>query len=151
MAEIRDATANMYLADIKTRDIDNLGLVRKGAKEYWRDNETHAFAFCYKALTTALKSLNVDQESVLRRFGQQKSREMAVKMIDKAMAYNDVKVEKRTYPGEDWYRSGWYVYHHNEIAYFVSLPMKIMGGKSKDQHIIVPSRVRYLVVTNVKE
>lgn len=149
MPEIRDATANMYLADIKARDIDNLGLVRKGAKEYWRDNEIHAFAFCYKALTTALKSLNVDQDAILRRFD--KSREMAKKQIDKAMADNDVRVEKRDYQGDDRYRSGWYIYHHNEIAYFVSLPMKIMGGKSRNQHIIVPSRVRYLVVTNVKD
>lgn len=148
---IKDATANMYLADIKKRDIDNLGLVRKGAKEYVFDRIDHAFIFCQKALTKGLKTLNVDQESILKRFGQQGSRELAIKIIDKAMADNDVKVEKREYPGKDWYRSGWYVYHHNEIAYFVSLPIRVKGGKSRNEHIIVPSRIRYLVVTNVKD
>lgn len=151
MPEIIDATKHMTLGEIKARDIDNLGLVRKGAREYWHDDKGSAFQFCYRALTAGLKTLNVDQASILKRFGRQKDRKLAIKLIDKAMVDNDVRVEKRDYPGKDWYRAGWYVYHHNEIAYFVSLPIRVNGGRpSPGGNIIIPSKVAYLVVTNVK-
>jgi len=52
---------------------------------------------------------------------------------------------------EDLWRSGLYLYHHNEIAYFVSRPMAVAGGKYRDAHIIIPGERTYIVTTNFRE
>ena len=49
MAEVRDATANMYLSDIRKRDIDNLTLVVKSAKDRHVFNKRKVPGFSHRS------------------------------------------------------------------------------------------------------
>ena len=147
----KDATEHMYLEDIKTRDIDNLQLVHDHEiKEYWFDKESQAMRFMGDMTNKILSRLGVDQLGIVKKNVNRASRKFIEKLIDKEMKRHDVRVERRKYTGDDWWRTGIYFYHHNEIAYFISEPIKTRGGKSKDSRLIIPSRIRYLVRTNYK-
>lgn len=66
---------------------------------------------------------------------------IAAKRLYDEQLKKDVQIEKRdnAYASEkDFWKSGVYVYHHNEIAYFMSAPYKRKGGHYATPHIIVP-------------
>ena len=146
----RDVTQHMYLEDIRKRDIDNLQLVQKDLKEHWFDKEDVAMHFMGHIVNRILMKFGVDQLSMMKKFPGRTQVKLLTKLIDKEMKKADVKVERRRYSGEDFYRSGIYFYHHNEIAYWVSEPLMIRGGKSRSNGLILPSNIQYMVRTNYK-
>lgn len=150
---IRDATEHMSLGDIKARDIDNLGLVVKESKEHLFDRKEHAGRFMGQAVNGALKKLGVDQLGMISKYSNRHDKRFLAKQIDKAMAENNVKVERRKYQEpEDIWRSGIYIYHNNEIAYFISECMRVKE-KTRDSHIIIlgAPKTKFMVITNFRD
>jgi len=144
----RDATEHMYLEDIKARDIDNLKLVHQKLKEKWFDHEKVAMFFMGALTNACLSKLGIDQLSMMKKYPNRHQRAFLEKLIDKEMKKADVKVERRRYPGENFWKSGIYFYHHNEIAYWISEPLRIKGGKKKSSGLIIPTNIQYLVRHN---
>lgn len=151
---IRDATEHMYLEDIKARDIDNLGLVvHSECKQHIFDKRSEAHFFRGTAVNGALKKLGVDQLKFLKQYSNRHDKRFLAKMIDKAMVKANVKVESRRYrEHEDIWRSGIYIYHDSEIAFFISECLRCKE-RSGSTHIILldAPKTKFMVITNFKE
>jgi len=150
---IRDVTENMFLADIRARDIDNLGLVvHNECKQYVFDKRSDAHRFRGEAVNKSLAKLGVDQLKLLRKYSNRHDKRFLAKMIDKAMVKANVKVESRRYQEkEDLWRSGIYIYHDNEIAFFISECLRCKE-RSGSTHIILldAPKTKFMVITNYK-
>jgi len=172
-----DPTDRMILDDIGSRDHDNHELVLKACKEYKfevPDKSTRsinkvkvvALDFASQAIKRALLKMGI---TTLKKFPQTKSGyglEMLVAtgmsilsesdrhitmLIAQQMARKDIKVEYRKpglYKEEDMWRSGWYIYHGNEIAYHCSNPMLMRGTGGL---IIIADARYFLIRTNAPE
>ena len=169
--EVRDVTEHMTLGDIKKRDIDNVELVQKSSRERSFQSLKAATIFCGQAVKTILLKMGVDQAKFYQGFAEERKRLKAkiagatsavslseatefakrslVNKIDREMNRHDVKVEKREYTDpKRAVHSGIYIYHHNEIACFLSSPYQRKGGHYATPHIIVPSLGNWFVLTN---
>lgn len=177
MPEIQDATANMTLGAIKKRDIDNLKLLMDvHANERPFSDIKHALVFLGKTVDKCLLKLGIDQRKMYEDFKldtaeikalmdqpvnvvhinrptSDTSMKDLINKIDALMDEKDVKVERRQYTdSNDAWRSGIYIYHQNEIAYFISEPYRRKGGHYASPHIIVPTIGKvWFVLTNFKE
>ena len=157
MAEHRDVTMAMTLGEIRLRDRDNFQLLYKACKPYPFDTEKEAMDFEGTAVNKALANLGVDQVAIInkwRRWGKDPKKAKDLKFIgeqvQKVMDANDVKPETRKYNDNDpFYISGFYIYHGNEIAYFISEPIEQKRSKSRDTHIILLNQKEYVIKTNV--
>ena len=125
MAKVEDLTKHLTLDEIKERDIDNQALVWKACKPVKFESPAQCKFWVGETLRKILAKLGVDL--VLKITGNPKAdkmqHELAAKRVSKQMKEKGVKVESRQYPGEQFTRSGIYVYYENEIAYFISHPM----------------------------
>jgi hypothetical protein len=147
MENIIDATAHMTLGDIRQRDIDNLTLIYKNARRFDFETEQIAKIFISKCITRALSKFGINCEEIAKRcLPDQKKyiEERQKKCEEKGIVY-----EKRHRKGDHTWRSGIYIYCRNEIAYFISFPFPVEGGKYSDSHIIIPGEFKYRIVTNV--
>lgn len=153
MPEHHDATKDMYLSDITDRDIDNLGLVMKECKEHLFNTPKQAGHFMGVAVNGALKKLGINQVEMAARVPKGASKDLHTRLVDKAMVEKNVKVERRRYKErEDIWRSGIYIYHNNEISYFISEAMRVRDKKGASA-IIIPGKpkTKIMVLTNYKE
>lgn len=108
---------DMTLEEMEQHDIENLTYLMKNGKENHFPNLFAARVFVRESL-----------DGILKRCGVQCSSEAHPAFVDKQLGDNGVKVENRTYQGEDMWRSGLYVYKENEIVGFVSLPSRTKLG-----------------------
>lgn len=125
MAEVVDLTKHLTLDQIRDRDIDNQALVWKDCKPVKFQSPEQCKFWVGETLRKILAKLGVSL--VLKVTGNPKidkaQHELAAKRVDRQMKERGVKVESRQYDGEQFTRSGIYVYYENEIAYFISHPM----------------------------
>lgn len=139
MAKVEDLTKNLTLDEIKARDIDNLGLVMKSAKPVTFESDAQCKFWMGETLRKILAKLGVDL--ILKVTGNPKADKLqyqfAAKRVDKQMKEKGVKVENRNYSGNDFTRSGIYVYYENEIAFFISHPMH---AKKRAGNLILPGQ-----------
>ena len=175
MAEIRDATAHMTLGAIRKRDEDNLDLILRGSKEHSFPSTMAALYFMGAVQNKILLKFGIDQVQMFKDSGltaeavktavtqpmdlfhvnvpvSDPGVKALIDKIDKMMADKDLKSERRQYqhPRDTW-KSGVYLYHQNEIAYFISEPYQRKGGHYATPHIIVPTFGNvYYVMTNFK-
>jgi hypothetical protein len=144
---IIDATANMTLADIRARDIDNLTLVYQNAKRFDFETDQIAKVFIANCKIRALSKFGIDGQKIAKECNL--NLEAYRKEVDRQCAEKNIVVEKRNRSGDHKWRSGIYIYHRNEIAYFISFPFPVPYKKYADSHIIVPGEFKYRIVTNV--
>ena len=125
MAKVVDLTKHLTLDEIKARDIDNQALIWKTCKPVKFETPAQCKFWVGETLRKILAKLGVSL--VLNVTGNPKidkmQHEMASKRVDRQMKSRGVRVESREYGGEQFTRSGIYVYYENEIAYFISHPM----------------------------
>ena len=137
MAKVVDLTKHLTLDEIRERDIDNLGLVLKAAHTVKFESKAQCIFWRGETLRKILAKLGVDL--VWKGSGNPKldrmQFELASKRVDRQMKQRGVKVESRQYGGDEFTRSGIYVYYENEIAYFISHPMY---SKKREGRLILP-------------
>ena len=145
MAKVVDLTKHLTLDEIRDRDIDNQALVWKDCKPVKFESPAQCKFWVGETLRKILAKLGVSL--VLKVTGNPKvdkmQHEMAAKRVDRQMKKRGVKVESREYKGEEFTRSGIYVYYENEIAYFISIAMYskkragrlILPGQSADREL----------------
>ena len=125
MGKVTDITKHLTLDEIRKRDIDNQALVWKACKPVKFQSPEQCKFWVGETLRKILAKLGV--ALVLTVTGNPKAdkmqHEMAAKRVDRQMKQRGVKVESRKYKGDQFTRSGIYVYYENEIAYFISHPM----------------------------
>lgn len=125
MAKVVDLTKHLTLDEIRDRDIDNQALVWKACKPVKFESPAQCKFWVGETLRKILAKLGVSL--VLKVTGNPKidkaQHELAAKRVDRQMKERGVKVESRQYDGEQFTRSGIYVYYENEIVYFISHPM----------------------------
>ena len=162
-------TKNLSLGEIKSRDEDNLALVLSKCREYRYPTLNHAIFHVGQFLGRAMGKLGVKSladhgkrpmpqaykgltsiPGGLYNVGHTPSDEAAV---TQEMVANDVRVEIRQpqmYPKAERWKSGIYLYHGNEIAFFISNPMIDQNTTGGDGHIIITHRnpKRFFVRTN---
>lgn len=151
MAEIRDATANLTLGEIRSRNVDNFQLVMDECKPYRFDTQKEANNFLRHAHNIALRKLGVNADKVME-IAQNAglTKETKKERIDKIYKDHDIWIEHREYKGTNMQLvSGFYFRHGNEISYFLSDAIAQKTGKSRDSRIIVMSRIQWLVITNI--
>lgn len=169
----RRDTKNLTIGEIKSRDEDNLRLVLNTAREHVFDHPLKAVGFVRDCIGKAMTKLGITE---LANSG---SSEMFMKdsysgalahvtgnlytpgrskesenLVVKQAIENDVRVEVRRpemYPESERWKAGFYVYHHGEIAFFISNPMKDNKSVGGSGFIIIPSAYaqRWFVKTNV--
>lgn len=154
-------TKNLTLGQIKARDEDNLRLVLGTAREYRFSSMPQALYEIGQFLARAMRKLGV---SALYDHGQKvglpPSYDKATTrlpgnlyMVDhtpvdearvtQQLVKNNVRVEIR-HPEQyddqaDKWKSGMYIYHNGEIAYFISNPLRIMNRSAAGGRIVLPS------------
>jgi len=125
MAKVLDLTKHLTLDEIRDRDIDNQALVWKQCKPVLFQSPGECKFWVGETLRKILAKLGVSL--VLKVTGNPKidkaQHELAAKRVDRQMKERGVKVESRQYDGDQFTRSGIYVYYENEIVYFISHPM----------------------------
>ena len=125
MAKVVDLTKHLTLDEIKARDIDNQALVWKTCKPVMFESPAQCKFWVGETLRKILAKLGVTL--IVNVTGNEKTdkmqHELAARRVDRQMKARGVKVESRQYKGEQFTRSGIYVYYENEIAYFISHPM----------------------------
>jgi len=176
MSEIRDATAHMTLGQIRKRDEDNLMLVMKASKEHAFDSLKEADAFTFGLANKIYIKFGVDARKIALSLRPVVNRgkiridsalgpaaKIAAKKVflrelniasNKHLETYDVKEEHRPaerYGPKDAWKAGVYFYHHNEIAYWISIAYRRKGGHYATPHIIVPAFGKWFVLTNFKE
>lgn len=172
----RDATEHMTFGEMKARDIDNVELVMKACKEVPFNSVDNAMKWTNNALQGIMLKFGIDKNGIIERAHKLPLDHFLVRQFVKA--YNedpkapkplkidprrllaakwlgidqkkaDVTVEPREYTNQkDVWRSGIYVYHHNEIAYFLSAPYRRKGGHYASPHILVPTFGKWFILTN---
>ena len=137
MAKVVDLTKHLTLDEIKTRDIDNQALVWKTCKPVKFETPAQCKFWVGETLRKILAKLGITL--IVNVTGNPKAdklqHELAARRVDKQMKALGVKVESRQYEGEQFTRSGIYVYYENEIAYFISHPMYL---KKREGQLILP-------------
>lgn len=153
MAKVEDLTKHLTLDEIKERDIDNQALVWKTCKPVKFQTPEQCKFWVGETLRKILAKLGVDL--IIKITGNPKTDKMqhklAAKRVENQMKVKGVKVESRQYPGDEFTRSGIYVYYENEIAYFISHPM---WAKKREGNLILPgesSERELFCMTNWKE
>ena len=154
MAKVVDLTKHLTLDEIRERDIDNQALVWKTCKPVLFQSPAQCKFWVGETLRKILAKLGVSL--VLKVTGNAKAdkaqHELAAKRVDRQMKERGVKVESRQYDGEQFTRSGIYVYYENEIAYFISHPMY---SKKREGRLILPGnnggQGQLFCMTNWKE
>ena len=155
MAKVVDLTKHLTLDEIKARDIDNQALVLKACKPVLFESPGQCKFWVGETLRKILAKLGV--ALILQVTGDPKvdklHHELAAKRVDRQMKERGVKVESRQYGGDEFTRSGIYVYYENEIAYFISHPM--YSNKRKGHLILRPNNggneSKLFCMTNWKE
>ena len=151
MPEIADATKDMLLKEIQDRADDNFDLLAKTFKYYRWPSSDRAVRFAGHVINNCLLKLGVDQPALFAKYYPKQMKKLH-KKVQAALDKNDVCPYTKIEHGEKAQRSGMYILHHNELAYFVSDPIKRTRNKSLDSRIILPehlrSQVEYIVVTN---
>lgn len=147
------ANRNLSIDDMKKRDIDNFHLLygSSGMKTYRFDKLQHSIVFRGKVFSNCMAKLGcktfVDNKKDPNKMTPQERQDMG-RRIDLEMADNDVRVEVREskqYPNpKDALKRGMYLYHGNEIAYFISVPI----GARRRRAIIVTEALHWLIRTN---
>jgi len=137
MAKVVDLTKHLTLDEIRDRDIDNQALIWKQCKPVKFESPAQCKFWVGETLRKILAKLGVSL--VLKVTGNPKTdkmqHEMAAKRVDRQMKEKGVKVESRQYGGDEFTRSGIYVYYENEIVYFISHPMY---SKKREGRLILP-------------
>jgi len=154
MAKVLDLTKHLTLDEIRDRDIDNQALVWKKCEPVLFESPAQCKFWVGETLRKILAKLGVSL--ILKVTGDLKvdkrQHELAAKRVDRQMKERGVKVESRQYDGEQFTRSGIYVYYENEIAYFISHPMY---SKKRKGHLILPGdnggKGQLFCMTNWKE
>lgn len=149
-------TRNLTLGEIRDRDVDNFHLLWKGKgfKAFQFDTLNEAVYFHGKAVAFAMKKLGCHtvgdhaNRSKPMALTEKQIEEYSIK-VDQEMALQKVRVERResvVYPEPvDFYKRGFYIYHHDEIAFFVGSPM--VAEKERNGIIIIGEH-DYVVRTN---
>jgi len=147
------ANRNLSIDDMKKRDIDNFHLLygSKGMKTYRFDKLQHSIVFRGKVFSNCMAKLGcrafVDNKKDPNKMTPKERQDMSLR-IDLEMADNDVRVEVREskqYPrDEDALKRGMYLYHGNEIAYFISVPI----GARRRSPLILNEGLHWLIRTN---
>lgn len=148
-----DVTENMVLSDIKVRDVENLKLVIKSARMYYFDDPNQALHEIGQFLKRALTKLGIN---ALDYFDERPGQERANnRFVERRLTHETLKKKvhwemrlAENYPPEDRWRSGCYLYHKNEIAYWISNILGDKDGRSGNGHIILPGKWRFGIVTN---
>lgn len=173
----RDVTDTMTFGQMKTRDIDNVSLVMKACKEHVFDTVPAAMKWTNDAMQGIMLKFGIDKDRIImealslpldhflvrqmqkeaKGMGRQVEkidprRLLAAKRLDVKQKDADVHIEQRKYTNQnDLWRSGIYVYHHNEIAYYMSAPYRRKGGHYQTPHIIVPAFGKWFILSNWKD
>ena len=152
MAEIIDITKDMTLGEIRSRNVDNFHLLSKTLRTIRFNTEKAATIVAGIYVYRALAKLGVDQKAIMAKY-EKMGKHRIIREVDKALERNNVKAETMGSGYED--RSGWYLYHHNEMAYFISNPIRVDRNKSRSGLIYIKpslgSQVEWQVKTNVPE
>ena len=151
MAKVLDLTRNLTLDEIKERDIDNLELVLKASHPVKFESKNQCIWWTGETLRKILAKLGVHliwKPTGNPRLDKRQER-LAARRVDRQMKEKGVKVESRHYGGDDFHRSGIYIYYENEIAYFISDPM--YATKRSGRLILPGSDKQLFVMTNWKE
>uniref|UniRef100_A0A6M3XSD5 Uncharacterized protein n=1 Tax=viral metagenome TaxID=1070528 RepID=A0A6M3XSD5_9ZZZZ len=155
-----DVTEKMYLEDIRTRDVDNLSLVLKASQWHQFPTVDGAAHFMGESLNRALLKLGCNALDLLRQKMAGKidpkvslfpGNPYIERVLQKQMLMRKVKCEHRApgmYAPEEQWKSGMYIYHKNEIAYFISNPVKT-EIKRKGVIYLASPEVAFVVKTNV--
>lgn len=170
----RDATDQLTFREMKLRDEDNLQLVMNKCKEKPFKNRMQATVWCNAVMGGIMSKFGINKDKIIaeclalpddhflvRQFVKQYDGPMPMPMKPQALYAakrlyqeqldKDVQIENRdnTYAPKDAWKSGVYIYHHNEIAYFLSAPYKRKGGYYASPHIIIPKLgENWLILTN---
>lgn len=170
----RHDTKNLTLAEIKVRDEENLRLVLATSRQHTFSRPDQAINFTFEMLAKALVKLGVTKAGVpcAAKFlfmrdiykgaltlipGNLYTPDLTPNeqnIIKRQMIDNDVRFEIRQpqqYPKEDQWKSGMYLYHGSEIAFFISNPIADKNAVSGGGHIVLPQAFtqRWFVKTNV--
>lgn len=165
MAEHRDATANLTLAEIGSRDLDNFELVFKTCKHHAFDYAQHSIVFFGKCIGEAFRRLGITELDKVRLQSEQSGTPQGNKAmvkhasnLNKELFKKGIRYEMRPkshYPDkQDIERRGMYITKNNEIVYFIGSPKRMHLHKGPNQSLLVlPKRlahsIKYRVSTNV--
>ena len=148
-----DVTENMVLEDIKVRDVENLMLVIKSSKMYYYESTQEAFYNIGQFLNQGLNKLGVTalNHHAKRPDPKNSNTRFLERRLTHQLLKKKVKLEARPvemYSPDDQWRSGMYAYKSNEIVFYISNIIVDSGGRTGN--IIIPGKMRYGVITNVK-
>ena len=153
MVEIIDITKDMTLGEIGARDLDNWNLVHKSCKKFFFNHPNAAFAFMGKCVNAAMNKFGIDQLEMAAHARNtnpvNEFKTILERDISKKMEEAGLKVERREYEGEDVQRSGVYIYHGNEIAYYISEIIAAKRGQSGSRLVLPRNKIKFAIHTNV--
>uniref|UniRef100_A0A6M3XRU1 Uncharacterized protein n=1 Tax=viral metagenome TaxID=1070528 RepID=A0A6M3XRU1_9ZZZZ len=155
-----DVTEKMFLEDIRSRDVDNLTLVLNASQWHQFPTVEGAAHFMGESLNRALLKLGCNALDLLRqkmdgefdpKVAMFPGNPYVERVLQKQMLMRKVKCEHRPpgmYSPEDQWKSGMYIYKGNEIAYFISNPVKTVVKRKGVLYLATPEVV-FVVKTNV--
>ncbi len=152
MAEIIDITRDMTLGEIQERHLDNFNLILQVCKKYYFNHEKKAFAFQGQCVNAGMKKFGIDQlemaanvrmKNPKSEFDTVLERDINEKMLEKGL-----QVQRLENIAEVW-KAGFYFFHGNEIAYWIS-EINAEQRKHSGKKLILPRlRLRFFIRTNV--
>lgn len=164
------------LSELKAHDIDNVGHVMKHGRVYYFKTPDEMKQWLDAAVKQVLSQfgchITPDLSSTwiqhkLDAFGLKierrvyknvykcvgcelttETRPNATKTCPYCLAPNALVLDKKV----DTWRSGIYVYRHNEIVAFISEPYKILERRTREGHIILksPTEPQWVIKSNVR-
>lgn len=149
-------TSTLTVGEMKARDEDNLKLVLDSCRQRGFNTPVGAVKASVEYLFSSCEKFGIPVRKATPRqladVGRFRSLpELLMHVFRDDFVKNDVRLEvrevQRYTPLEQW-KAGCYVYHGNEIAYFISNPRRhdLAGGNGR---IIVPGENRkWWIVTN---
>ena len=150
----KDVTKDMLLEDIHNRDANTFNLIWEDCEFQTFESLKFAFFATVSILRGALESLNVDMNP--SQFRTEQTGDVAQILYEATndqLLRRNIQIERRRY-SEGAVRSGMYIYHENEIIYFISRPLKIKKStQAGQQHLYHPGKngaPRFTVFTNFK-
>jgi len=148
-------TRNLTVGQMRDRDEDNLKLVIDQSREYLYSNPQQATMAIIAFLMKALLKFQINAIFMMRSSVAQSVRnfmtlpELITYLCKDEFVKQDIRLEARPvdrYAPEDQWKSGLFIYHGNEISYWISNVMKRPEAKNR---IIITGTPRWFIKTNV--
>lgn len=152
MAEIIDITRDMTLGEIQERHLDNFNLILEVCKKRYFKHPNLAFQFQGQCVNSALTQFGIDQlvmAAKLRNNNPENTFQTILERdINQKMEKKGLQVQRLEKTDEAW-KSGFYFFHGNEIAYWIS-EINAEKRKHSGKNLILPrEKLRYFIRTNV--